>query len=377
MRRFIGWTLMVAVVVGLMGIPLCFGQADDGPLRVAVAGLVHGHVAGFLGPALKRNDIKIVGIAEPDQSLAARYADEFKLHKSLLHGDVEEMLAKVKPQALLVFTDTRDHRKMVEIAARHRVAVMMEKPLAVSVEDALAIQRAAESAKIAVLVNYETTWYPNTAAMHGMVREGALGDVRKVVVHDGHRGPKEIGVPPEFLTWLTDPARNGAGALFDFGCYGANLMTWLMNGEAPTSVTAVTQQIKPEVYERVDDEATVVLTYPKAQAIIQASWNWPFDRKDMEVYGATGRAITVGRGELRMRRAGESQEKLVSASALKAPEDDPISYLIAVVRGKIKPSGLSALDTNVTVTRILEAARESARTGRVVRLEKAGSPLRD
>jgi predicted dehydrogenase len=275
MHRFIGWTLAAAMMTGLMGTPPCVGQTGDGPLRVAVAGLVHGHVAGFFGPALKRNDIKIVGIAEPDQALALRYADESKLDKSLLHSDVEQMLAKVKPQALLVFTDTRDHRTMVEAAARHGVAVMMEKPLAVSVEDALAIQRAAESAKIPILVNYETTWYPNTAAMHALVRERALGDIRKVVVHDGHRGPKEIGVPPEFLTWLTDPARNGAGALFDFGCYGANLMTWLMNGEAPTSVTAVTQQIKPDVYPLVDDEATIVLTYPKAQAIIQASWNWP------------------------------------------------------------------------------------------------------
>ena len=377
MHRFIEWTLMVAVVAGLMGIPLCFGQADDGPLRVAVAGLVHGHVAGFLGPALKRDDIKIVGIAEPDHGLAARYADEFKLDKSLLHSDVEEMLAKVKPQALLVFTDTRDHRKMVEAAARHGVAVMMEKPLAVSVEGALAIQRAAQRAKIPVLVNYETTWYANTTAMYGLVREGVLGDVRKVVVHDGHRGPKEIGVPPEFLAWLTDPARNGAGALFDFGCYGANLMTWLMNGEAPTSVTAVTQQINPEVYSRVDDEATIVLTYPKAQAIIQASWNWPFDRKDMEVYGAAGQAITVGRGELRVRRSGESQERQVSASELKAPDNDPISYLIAVVRGYIKPNGLSALDTNVTVTRILAAARESARTGRAVSFVETQPSLRD
>jgi glucose-fructose oxidoreductase len=377
MHRFTGWMWMAALVTGLLGTPLCFGQANEGPLRVAIAGLVHGHVAGFLGPALKRDDIKIVGIAEPDQALARRYADEFKLDKSLLHGDVEEMLTKVKPQALLVFTDTRDHRKMVEIAARHGVAVMMEKPLAVSVEDGLAIQRAAESAKIPVLVNYETTWYPNTAAVYGLVREGALGDVRKVVVHDGHRGPKEIGVPPEFLAWLTDPARNGAGALFDFGCYGSNLMTWLMNGEAPTSVTAVTQQIKPEVYARVDDEATIVLTYPKAQAIIQASWNWPFDRKDMEVYGATGQAITVGRGELRVRRAGESQEKVVSAAALRAPDDDPISYLIAVVTGKVQPSGLSALDTNVTVTRILEAARESAKTGRAVRLGSARESLWD
>jgi predicted dehydrogenase len=141
-----------------------------------------------------------------------------------------------------------------------------------------------------------------------------------------------------------------------------------MNGEEPLTVTAVTQQIKPDVYPHVDDEATVVLTYPKAQAIIQASWNWPFDRKDMEVYGATGEAITVKRDDLRVRRKGEEQEKQERAPALAAPYDDPISYLIAVVAGGLKPTGLSALDTNVTVVRILAAARESARTGKTVTL---------
>src|SRR5438270_6920457 len=157
-----------------------------------------------------------------------------------------------------------------------------------------------------------------------------------MVVHVGHRGPKEIGVQPEFLSWLTDPARNGAGALFDFGCYGADLMTWLMQGAVPLTVTAVTQQLKPETYPHVDDEATVILTYPKAQAILQASWNWPFDRKDMEVYGATGEAITVRGDDLRVRRKEDVEERQQSAPALAAPYNDPISYLIAVVYGEIK-----------------------------------------
>ena len=109
----------------------------------------------------------------------------------------------------------------------------------------------------------------------------------------GTRVRRKSTSEPEFLSWLTDPKLNGAGALFDFGCYGAGLMTWLMNGEKPLTVTAVTQQIKPEIYPKVDDEATIIITYPKAQAIIQASWNWPFDRKDMEVYGATGSVMTV------------------------------------------------------------------------------------
>jgi glucose-fructose oxidoreductase len=343
-------------------------QPSGKPLRVAIVGLVHGHVAGFLGPALKRSDIQIVGIVEPDQQLAHRYADQYKLDPQLLYSDVEPMLTTVQPQAVLVYTDTRDHRRIVEASARHRIPVMMEKPMAVSVEDALAIKRAADAGHIPVLVNYETTWYPSNNAVYQLVREGALGDIRKVVVHDGHKGPKEINVEPEFFSWLTDPARNGAGALFDFGCYGADLMTWLMNGEAPTTVTAVTQQIKPEIYPHVDDEATIILTYPKAQAILQASWNWPFDRKDMEVYGATGQAITVRRDDLRVRRKGDDEERQQPAPALNAPYNDPISYLIAVASGEIKPTGLSALDTNVTVVRILDAARESAKTGRTIRL---------
>jgi predicted dehydrogenase len=90
----------------------------------------------------------------------------------------------------------------------------------------------------------------------------------------------------------------------------------------------------------------------------------------MEVYGATGQAITVKRDEIRVRRQGEEQEKQERATALAAPYDDPISYLIAVVSGKVKAEGLSALNTNVTVMRILDAARESAKTGKTVRLER-------
>ena len=189
----------------------------------------------------------------------------------------------------------------------------------------------------------------------------------KVVVHDGHSGPKEIGVGPEFLSWLTDPKLNGGGALFDFGCYGADLMTWLMDGQRPETVTAVTQQMKPAIYPRVDDEATIILTYPKAQAIVQASWNWPFDRKDMEVYGQTGYVITVKRDDVRVRRSGGAEEE-IAAKPLPAPYDNSLSFLRAVVLNGMKSDGPSSLDTNVTVTEILDAARSSAASGRTIHL---------
>src|SRR5216684_8328657 len=374
MRCLSTFVLVSALVLTLGTATLSYAQStsveNNGPLRVAIVGLVHGHVHGFMQQSLHSSEIQIVGIAEPDQSLALQYAARYGFEKTLLFPDLEEMLQKTHPQAVLVYTNTFDHRRVVEICARHGVHVMMEKPLAVSLDDALAIEKAAHAGKIQVLVNYETTWYRSNRAAYDLYHEKALGEIRKVVVHDGHNGPKEIGVEPEFLAWLTDPKLNGAGALFDFGCYGADLMTWLMDGKRPETVTAVTQQIKPDVYPRVDDEATIVLTYPKAQAIVQASWNWPFSRKDMEVYGQKGYAITVGRDELRV-RLSKKEEKLTEAKPLAAPHEDSVSYLRAVVLGGLKPAGPSSLETNVIVTEILDAARQSAATGKTVRLAGA------
>jgi predicted dehydrogenase len=342
--------------------------AGAAPLRVAIAGMVHGHVEGFLQRSLHRPEIQIVGFSEPDQQVSARYAAQFNLDRSLIFTDLEEMLQKTHPQAVLAYTNTYDHRKVVEICARHGVSVMMEKPLAVSAEDAHAIADVAHTSKIHVLVNFETSWYRSNHAAYDMVHDKSIGDIRKVVVHDGHQGPKEIGVSPEFLAWLNDPKLDGAGALYDFGCYGADLMTWLMDGQRPISVTAVTQQIRPETYPRVDDQATIILTYPKAQAILQPSWNWPFDRKDMEVYGQTGYVITVRHDDVRVRLKG-GEEQLVPAKPVPSPYDDSLSLLRAVVLDGVAPDAPSSLETNVIVAEILDAARRSAASGKSITMK--------
>ena len=337
------------------------------PLRVAIVGLVHGHVHGFLQQYQHSTDIEIVGVVEPDATLRSAAAGRYGFQALPMFADLEEMIAKVHPQAVLVYTNTYDHRRVVETCARHGVHVMMEKPLAVSLEDALAMQKAAQRGKIHVLVNYETSWYRSNHAAYDLVHDGSLGEIRKVVVHDGHRGPKEIGVEPEFLSWLTDPKLNSGGALFDFGCYGADLMTWLMDGQRPETVTAITQQIKPQIYSKVDDEASIILTYPKAQAIIQASWNWPIDRKDMELYGQTGQAITIKRDDIRVHKAGQEEEQ-ITGKPIPAPYDDELTYLRAVILDEAKEDALSSLDTNVTVTEILDAARRSAKEGKTIHL---------
>jgi predicted dehydrogenase len=352
----------------LLALPL---SAQDPPLRIAIAGLAHGHVSGFLNQAVKRQDARIVAIFDADAALVKKYAERYKLSADAQFTDLGRMLDSVKPEAVATFTSTFDHTAVVEAAAQRKIPVMMEKPLAVDMKHARRMQEAARRGGIPVIVNYETTWYRSHGDIWKTVKEQkAAGEIRRMVAMDGHQGPKEINVQPEFFAWLTDPVKNGAGALFDFGCYGANLMTWLMDNQRPLKVTALAQTNKPAIYPKVDDEATILVEYPKAQGIVQASWNWPFNRKDFEVYGVTGYAIATGGNDLRVRLPGQREEEKRTPSALPPDESDSISYLKAIARGKRKPAGLSSLENNLIVTEILEAARESARTGRTIALPK-------
>ena len=376
-RGALGIAVLVAVASGWVTVvPVARAKArahvqQEPKLRLAIAGLTHDHVHGAFS-RLDAGDISVVGIYEPNTALAERYAAQHHIDRALLFSDFGKMLDTVKPQAVAAFGSIYDHLAVVQAAAPRGVHVMVEKPLAVSVEHANEIQELATKYRIHVLTNYETSWYPTThAAFEIAVTRGELGKIRKVVVHDGHRGPKEIGVSPEFLEWLADPVKNGGGALIDFGCYGADLITWLMKGAAPTSVSAVTQQLKPQIYPKVDDEATIVVSYPGAQGIIQASWNWPVGRKDMEVYGETGQIVTVDSKVMRVRRSEQSPAEEPALPPRPEPLDDPFKYFTAVVNGtvKVEDTDLAALPLNVTVVKILDAARTSAKTGRAVSLQ--------
>ena len=245
---------------------------------------------------------------------------------------------------------------------------MVEKPLAVNMDHASKMLALAKKYNVHLLTNYETTWYGSNAMAYQIVNKGGVGDIRKIVFHTGHPGPIEIGCNPEFLEWLTDPILNGGGALTDFGCYGANVGTWLMKGETPITVSAVTQQIKPEKYPKVEDEATIVLTYRKAQIIIQASWNWPYNRKDMELYGNTGYIFCKDATNTVIRENEKLEAQALKAPSLASDQNDPFIYFANVIRGKIKMSGydLSAPANNEIVMKILDAAKHAARTGKTV-----------
>ena len=349
--------------------------AGDAPIRLAVAGVTHGHVSWILDRENKgKTDIVLVAIYEPDRDLASRLARQYHISEDLLYTDLDKMLDAVKPEALVAFGSIYEHMKAVEACAPRGIHVMVEKPLATNLAHAMKMEELARKHHIYILTNYETSWYPTTEKTYQLVNDSNyIGKVRKVIFHDGHEGPKEIGVSREFLHWLTDPVQNGGGALIDFGCYGANLMTYLMQDEEPVSVTAVTRQFKPAVYPEVDDDATIVVDYPSAQCIIQASWNWPFGRKDMEVYGESGYVISANNTLLRTRNIQSKGEHTMQITSRDVQVyEDPFSYFADVIKGKIQipKMGLYSLENNVRVVRILDAARESAQSGKTIHFMK-------
>ena len=327
-----------------------------GPLRIGVVGLVHGHVEGLLWQSTQRPDLKIVGIYDPDRALFDRMAAKYKLDPALYRASLPEMLDTAKPEAVSVMTSIKDHRMVADACAPRGVHMLFEKPLAFSNDDARHIASLALKHGVLALTNFETSWYASLREAKRLVDSGDRTPIRKMVFRHGHKGPKEIGCSPEFLAWLTDPAQNGGGAVVDFGCYGAVLSTWFMNGERPTSITASITTVKPGVYPHVDDDATIILTYPTATATIQASWAWTHDNKETDIYTERGSIHAAKWDDLQVRDEN-GPLKPVKPSPKPADIENEWTYLRQVVRGQCAVDPLSSLELNLIAVEILDAAR--------------------
>ncbi|MEL6923158.1 MAG: Gfo/Idh/MocA family oxidoreductase [Bacteroidota bacterium] len=344
-------------------------QYNGEALRVGVVGLVHTHVHWILGRE-KHGDIEIVGIVEPNRALAEQYSQQHGYSMDIVFDTIEEMVSATRPEAVTAFNTIYDHLAVVQYCAPRGIHVMVEKPLAVSWEHAQQMIALAEQHNIQLLTNYETSWYASHHTAYELLQaDSKIGPIRRLVFHHGHPGPIEIGCNEEFVEWLIDPKWNGAGALTDFGCYGANLATWMMKGATPTSVSCVTQQLKPNKYPLVDDDATIVLTYPQAQVIIQASWNWSHNRKDMEVYGTSGYVICKNGNDLEILEDEKQGPYPATGKPLEQGVHDPFALLTKVVKEnyQLPPYDVSSLENNRIVMQILDAAMQSAASGRTLR----------
>src|SRR5215467_11919296 len=364
-KRFI----LIVVLSSVGAVPLFSRQSNTTPkekTRLAIIGLDHDHVWGLLKDFAGEPNAELVAIADTHPALVDQA--KTKVPASVkFYSDYIQMLNEVKPDGVIVTTENDRHLEILRECAKRHINYSTEKPMATTAADAREMERLANQAGIKVMVNYWNAWVAPTHELYHRVHDGQLGPVQRIIVQYGHQGPKEISVSKYFADWLYDPVKNGGGAIMDFGCYGAEWAVWLKG--RPTRVSAVTQKLKVDQHNAVDDDATIVLDYPDGTAIIEASWDWPYNMGQVQVFGPKGSLLATAK-DLFSRSPkdnvanGAVEGERVALDPPAHETNNPISYFVDCIRNNKPIEDPLSMKVNVQVMEILDAARESARTGK-------------
>lgn len=207
---------------------------------VGVVGLVYIYVYWIFG-WVECGDIEIVGIVEFNWELVECYVKQYGFFMDLVYLDLESMLEVIKFEVVIVFNIIYGYLEVVEVCVLRGIYVMVEKLLAVNLEYVWKMEFLVQEYNILLLINYEIIWYGFNYKVKLFVDEGVLGLICKMVIYDGYEGLIEIGCNLEFIDWFCDLKWNGGGVIIDFGCYGVNLLIWLMKGECLMFVFVVIQ----------------------------------------------------------------------------------------------------------------------------------------
>lgn len=349
---------MKFLILSLLALPVLAQQP-----KVAVIGLVHSHVWGQLQRMIKNQPARLVGISEPNPALRAE-ATKMGAADALFFDDYRKMLDQTKPDFVWAFVENNRHLEIIEACAPRKIHVIFEKPLASTYADAVRIRDLAKKAGIQVMTNYQMAWWPANYVAKAKADEGALGPVYRLHGVVGHGGPGSEGPRSQyFFEWLTDPVKNGAGALMDFGCYNALWSLWYLG--RPLSVYATVNHLHPERYPKVEDNAVLVLTYKNGVGVFEGSWDLPRSFQDLEVFGSKG-SLYMKNGSVELRE-GRKTEAL-PLDPRPADRADPLTYMVHLVQSGATADGMVGVDINVGVIEIIEAAKESVRTGKAVEL---------
>jgi len=341
----------------LMTLPL---SAQD--YKLAIIGMVHGHVWGHLKPMLSTKGVKLVGIAETNPDLIAE-AKQRGAEAVPCYSDYKKMLDELKPDFVWSFAENNRHLEIVQACAPRKINVIFEKPLASTYNDALEIRKLARQYNIKIETNYQMAWWPANYTAKAQADSGALGQVWRLHGIVGHGGPGSTGVGKYFFDWLTDPVKNGAGALMDFGCYNALWSLWYLG--RPETVYATVNQLRPETFPKVEDTSSMILHYKNGVGVFEGSWDLPRSYQDLEVFGLKG-SVYMKQAGVELRQGKEVKQ--IPLETLPPERSEPIAYMVDSMKNNKPIEGLVALDINVDVNEIIEAAKMSVKSGHAVKL---------
>lgn len=327
-------------------------------LRFAVVGLVHDHVWNMLPQFIATDAVEPVAAVDPNPPLTARACREFGFAHALQRP---ERLWELHPDMVLCCTPNNATADVVEAAARHGVAIMVEKPLAATLVQARRIRAAAD--RVPVMCNWPVAWDPRIRQALRLAAGDDLGSIYTVRYRAAHRGPREEGMSEYFCSWLYDADQNGGGALIDYCCYGAALAAQTLG--MPDRVVAVKGRlVKTDI--PVEDNAILLMQYPRAFGIAEACWTQAGARPGgFQVLGHRA-GLMIEQGRL-LRVDHEHRDGLeIPVQPLPAGERNGAEYFIACVRAGRRPHGLVSVEVGVAAQQILEAGRMASESGSAV-----------
>ncbi len=320
-------------------------------MKVAVAGLTHGHVWGLIDSFRKVDDVELVAVADSTplldriDSISRKYTDWRK------------MLDKEPIDALLVTSNNVESSEIAVHALNQGIPCLVEKAMAANAADADRMLAAMRTTGKTLMINWPLAWSPWLHEVKRLLDEDAIGPVFNVQYRNGHFGPKEIGCDEWFVGWLHDESLNGGGAIADFCSYGAVMCRWLFG--MPESVYCIRQNYTKD-YDVPDDYASCLLRYPKMQAHLEGTWAHKGDdhAANPRIYGREG---TISVQSNFVYRSTVGREEGRTAPALEV--SNPAAYFLNCIRTGKEPEGILNPEIAVDACRILDAAKESNSSG--------------
>ena len=331
--------------------------------RVGIASLVHDHVWGELKRWQEVPNVEIVAAGDVNQELRDRAQRDFGVAN--VHNSWREMVEQEELDVVQAAAENSAGADIVEACAAKGIHVLSEKPMSASLDQANRMVRAAETAGITLMINWPTAWNPAIQEMERRINAGEIGRLLYFKQRSAHNGPRELGCSPYFCDWLYDEEKNGAGALMDYCCYSANMCARFLG--LPEAVTGF-RGIFAKQYPLPDDNAIILMKYPRAFGVAEASWTQVTDyaTPNPVAYGTEG-SLAVAKDKLVLQRPGEEPQTIVPRE-LSAPLRSGPEYMIHCLEMGIQPEGFCSMRVSRDAQEILEAGKRAADTGQTVHL---------
>lgn len=347
-----------------------------GTYRVGILGLTHDHIWHHVADLKSSPQVAVVHVADEHDELVQQLAEQVQLDH--VYTTAEDLLEHEQLDLVMIYADNHRSAELAVMAMRQGLHVIVEKPMAATLREAEAMLTTAAGEGVQLMVNWPIAWNPTIRHALRLAVDGRIGRITHVEYRGAHAGPKEYGCSPYFYGWLYDAQRNGGGALIDYCSYGAMLSRVLLG--LPHAVTAVGGRLQKE-YIPVEDNAVLMMRYPRAIGMAQASWSQIGVGRGAGpvIYGTTGTIIVhqraglreghvVREGQIELMTVAQPEGELLDPPELPAAERSTVAYFLDCLDRQAPVDGIVSATVGRDVQEILEAGYQSLASGRTVPL---------